>query len=523
MDRSTAQIKRRFRNYLILVQLLLLIVFVGVTFGGNYYFKKQTANQIGGIVSGLLKKGDHREVIYTLGSANMENFSSIAYFDKRGRRVFSLPASLNNFEFNKNKFLYNSVEHQVFFEESSNSEIVGRLKFSFSSKGAIAFGFALWFLALFMTLPLTRRYFNMAISNAIGEVEQKRAKDLVEMASIIKHDLRGPMQSILMAVQTSKEMEQNSKEMILSGVSRIEKITRDLGQVNNIKSKDAEVPTQEDNQIGSLFLAVQSIVQEKTHTYRKVKGLNINAKFEDDSISKFVAIKESDLKRILSNLIDNSVEAFTEDQVSKNVELILKEDYLGINISIKDNGPGIPRNVMKNIGEKGNTYGKENGSGLGIYSSKKKLSEVDATFDVQTSDKGTSVIIGLKTAITPSWSIRSFKDLNTSSYVLLDDDESISERLRTDMGVLRGNTKHIDSFNTIHSFHSWESQNGQTDQVYLIDYDLKDPEKDGLDIIKELDKPNSYLFTNNFDDYFLQRACEKNGVQMIPKTILGWG
>ena len=67
MDSSTAKIKRKFRNYLILSQVLLLLIFVAVTFGGNYYFKKQTANQIGRIVSGLLKKGDHREVVYTLG------------------------------------------------------------------------------------------------------------------------------------------------------------------------------------------------------------------------------------------------------------------------------------------------------------------------------------------------------------------------------------------------------------------------------------------------------------------------
>ena len=454
----------------------------------------------------------------------MENLSSLAYFDKRGRRVFSLPASLNNFEFDTKKLLYSSVGYEILYGESKKSEMVGILKFTFSSRGAVGFGFALWVLTLILTLPLIRHYFNMAISNAIGEVERKRAKDLVEMASIIKHDLRGPMQSILMAVQTSKELEQKSKEMILSGISRIEKITRDLGQAKGIKKISEDDSTASATRsVGSLFLSVQTIVQEKTHTYRKVEGLKINAKFEDDSISKFVSMKESDLKRILSNLIDNSIEAFSDNQEGKNVDIILKEKSSNIQFLIKDNGPGIPKKVMKNIGEKGNTFGKENGSGLGIYSSKKKIIAANGSFDIQTSNSGTEVLIELEIAPTPTWSIKSYKTLKSNSYVLLDDDENVSERLRADTGVLNGRGKLINSFNTINEFKAWNQTNDGLNQVLLIDYDLKDSEKDGLDIIKELENPNSYLFTNNYDDYFLQRACEKNNVQMIPKTILGWG
>lgn len=369
----------------------------------------------------------------------------------------------------------------------------------------------------------------MAIVNAVSEAERKRAHDLVEMASVIKHDLRGPIQSILMAVQTSKGLEQDAKEMILSGVSRVEKITRDLGQANKKKEKDLVASNTKDQNAAkcSVFLATQEIIQEKTHVYRKIKGLNIYADFNDDSISKFTNIEESDFKRVLSNLIDNSVESFPGEQENKSVRLILSETLEGIELIVSDNGPGIPKAVMKKIGEKGNTFGKVNGNGLGLYSSQKKVLSANGSFDVQTSKSGTDIILGLNVSESPRWFAPSLKDISSSHYILLDDDESVAERFKSDSGALNAKSKKVDSFSTIQAFNDWKistSAFGDESFAYFIDYDLKDTKQDGLDVIRELGKTaKAYLFTNNFDDYFLQRACAKEGIKIIPKTVLGWG
>ncbi len=527
MSIELVEIKRQFRKKFVLVQALLALFLIFVSYTTNYYIKKQNAGQIARIVSRMVKKGEHREAIYTLGSAKLENFKSVGYFDMKGRRIFSLPSSLNNFDMAEGYFLSKTISEVIYFGESEGSQKVGVLKFNFHTGNAIVFGLILWVITLLLTFPVIRNHFNLVIRKLQLEGEKKRAKDLVELAGMVKHDLRSPLQSILMAVQTGESIDEQSREMILSGVSRIEKITQDLNAVK-IKEEQTEV---EDNikeiESCSLFSTVQEIIQEKTHTYRKVKGLSIRGNFNDASITSFIRFNDSDFKRVLSNLIDNAVECFDplneNKQVEVNISLNKSDD--SILIEIADNGPGMAKVVLSKIGEKGNTYGKENGSGLGIYSSRNKVLENGGEFQVNSSSKGTNVSMKVRKVDSPEWYVEDLNFSNNMNYVILDDDESVIERFKNDKGALDAKSKSITSFNNIDDFTSWYEENDDLQEpVFFIDYDLKNSTKDGLDIISSIgENYRKYLFTNNFDDFFLQRICSKQGVKIIPKTILGWG
>jgi signal transduction histidine kinase len=527
MSIELVEIKRQFRKKFVLVQALLALFLVFVSYTTNYYIKKQNAGQITRIVSRMVKKGEHREAIYTLGSAKLENFSSVGYFDMKGRRIFSLPSSLNNFDMAEGYLLSKTISEVIYFGESEESQKVGVLKFNFHTGNAIVFGLILWVISLLLTFPVIRNHFNLVIRKLQLEGEKKRAKDLVELAGMVKHDLRSPLQSILMAVQTGESIDEQSREMILSGVSRIEKITQDL---NAVKIKEEQSEAQENGkeiESCSLFSTVQEIIQEKTHTYRKIKGLSIRGHFKDSSITRFIHFNDSDFKRVLSNLIDNAVECFDPLDEHKQVEVnvTLEENADSILIEIIDNGPGIPKIVLSKIGEKGNTYGKENGSGLGIYSSRNKVLENGGEFKVKSNSKGTNISMRFRAVDSPDWFAEDLNFSNNMNYVILDDDESVIERFKNDEGALGAKSKSITSFNNIDDFTSWyEGKDDLQEPVFFIDYDLKNSTKDGLDVISSIDSSyKKYLFTNNFDDFFLQRICSKQGVKIIPKTILGWG
>ena len=194
-------------------------------------------------------------------------------------------------------------------------------------------------------------------------------------------------------------------------------------------------------------------------------------------------------------------------------------------IEIVDNGPGMPKIVLSKIGEKGNTYGKENGSGLGIYSSRNKILENGGEFRVKSNSNGTNISMKVLVVDSPEWFAGDLNFSDKVNYVILDDDESVIERFKNDEGALGAKSKSITSFNDIDDFTSWyEANNDLQEPVFFIDYDLKSSTKDGLDIISSIDENyKKFLFTNNFDDFFLQRTCSKQGVKIIPKTILGWG
>jgi hypothetical protein len=151
MSIELVEIKRQFRKKFVLVQALLALFLVFVSYTTNYYIKKQNAGQITRIVSRMVKKGEHREAIYTLGSAKLENFSSVGYFDMKGRRIFSLPSSLNNFDMAEGYLLSKTISEVIYFGESEESQKVGVLKFNFHTGNAIVFGLILWVISLLLT------------------------------------------------------------------------------------------------------------------------------------------------------------------------------------------------------------------------------------------------------------------------------------------------------------------------------------------------------------------------------------
>lgn len=70
-----------------------------------------------------------------------------------------------------------------------------------------------------------------------------------------------------------------------------------------------------------------------------------------------------EFKRVIINLINIAAEAI------ENVgEVIISVTHAGksVTIEIKDNGKGIPKAVLPKLGERGFSFGKQAGTGLGL-------------------------------------------------------------------------------------------------------------------------------------------------------------
>src|SRR5699024_6676865 len=70
---------------------------------------------------------------------------------------------------------------------------------------------------------------------------------------------------------------------------------------------------------------------------------------------------------ILGNLIDNAFDAFRDapTSLSREVTVSIREEDLGLILSVDDTGPGMNPEVLSHIFERGySTKGKERGTGL---------------------------------------------------------------------------------------------------------------------------------------------------------------
>jgi sensor histidine kinase regulating citrate/malate metabolism len=95
-----------------------------------------------------------------------------------------------------------------------------------------------------------------------------------------------------------------------------------------------------------------------------------------------------DICGILGNLIDNAIHA-VENVKDGKILVSLKEDIRTYIFKVKDNGAGIPKNIVEKIFDMGFTTKGNEGSGIGLAVSKRKLAEKGGDIKFTTGSKGT--------------------------------------------------------------------------------------------------------------------------------------
>lgn len=209
------------------------------------------------------------------------------------------------------------------------------------------------------------------------------AKAALEVARHVAHDIRSPIVSLQVALNAiQKKIDPKIRGVLNHSAQRISDIADD---VINQHSKEADISIQKLPM--SVRLALTEMISEK----ELLGKANLNLKFlAHDS---FIAMRVSDFKRVISNLIDNSLQAVASDG-KIDVTLTTIEDEC--QISIADNGVGIPQPVLKRILEIGGTFGKVNGKGMGLQWAKKTIESHGGRFLMaSTQGQGTEVTLTL--------------------------------------------------------------------------------------------------------------------------------
>lgn len=102
------------------------------------------------------------------------------------------------------------------------------------------------------------------------------------------------------------------------------------------------------------------------------------------------------LEQVLINLFQNALEAL-EGRDDARVQVSVEETADGVTVSVSDNGPGIPPDILKSLFTPFNTS-KEKGLGLGLVISKDIVADYGGRVEVASGDSGTRFIIHLSRA-----------------------------------------------------------------------------------------------------------------------------
>lgn len=378
-------------------------------------------------------------------------------------------------------------------------------------------------------------YANQLIDRILSYEEAYRKEvqlsALGKLAAQVAHDIRSPLAALNSVLKDASQLPEEKRLMIRGAVGRIGDIANNLLEKNRQSKTSAGQsaekdgpPPQEPIESHLLSSLIEPVITEKRLQFRDKLEVGIDSNLGADSYGLFAKIQLVEFGRVLSNLINNSVEAMGR---SGSVVLSLLHEDARVVIKIRDTGKGIPPEMLAKLGQRGATHGKAGGSGLGLYHAKTTMESWGGSLNIQSEvGKGTTLTLTLPQAEPPGWFVSSLKLFANSPVVILDDDTSIHQvwKWRFESSQVKEYGITVSNFSAPAGLREWFKSNPEESKkaVYLFDYELLGHKETGLSLAEELgviDK--TILVTSRYEEPDVMESCKRLGLRLIPKNLAG--
>ncbi|HXT83487.1 MAG TPA: HAMP domain-containing sensor histidine kinase [Verrucomicrobiae bacterium] len=348
--------------------------------------------------------------------------------------------------------------------------------------------------------------------------EKSRIEAIGKIMFQVAHDIRSPLAALNILTMQDTPINEQSKVLMRNAVNRIRDIANDIVDKNRDFRK-VHV-NMNDTSVQLLAAIICPLITEKRLQFRSSPKVNIEFELTPDNYGVFVKIQLSEFKRMLSNIIDNAIEALSGNGT---VSVRIYNNHNFIRLVVSDNGRGIPPALLNQLGQYGVTYNKQFGSGLGLYHAKKTMEQFNGKLEIISElGKGTDVIMTFPYASIPKWFYPRFEITEKSTLVILDDDITIHQLWRERFKNIESKIFMI-NFTAPDDFFDWKltNQSRSMSFLYLIDLKFLGHSKTGIKIIEECNiQKNSILVTSHFEDIDIHEQCEKLDIKIIPKDLV---
>ena len=231
---------------------------------------------------------------------------------------------------------------------------------------------------------------NIALQKRLINSEKKKNEALSSFTSLatqVAHDIRSPLAVLRILASDAHELSKDKMEMLQTALSRMNGIAEDLLEKNWALS-----PVSKELSVQSLMPLIEDIVAEKKIQFKDRPGIQIKTRFKSKDL--FAKIHAIEFIRVLSNAINNAAEALPEN--NGTIEIVASKSAQSFLIEVRDNGQGIPAEILPQLMRKGATFKKKSGSGLGLYHAKMTIEAWNGNIDLSSMPgQGTALRITL--------------------------------------------------------------------------------------------------------------------------------
>ncbi|CAM3633117.1 ATP-binding protein [Marinicrinis lubricantis] len=213
-----------------------------------------------------------------------------------------------------------------------------------------------------------------------------------QLAAGIAHEIRNPLTAIkgfLKLIHNENIHSDRYYQIIIGEMNRIEMIINEL------------LMLAKPNTLRKEYLDITELLEQVVKLMEPHALLNtIEIQQHFDFKYPKLFCDGNQIKQVIVNLMKNAIEAMPEGGrlciEGRNI------DAGTIQVKVKDEGHGIPRDILEKVGDPFFTT-KENGTGLGVLVSKQIIEKHKGTFYIHTDSKGTCIDIHLPTDFTKKY------------------------------------------------------------------------------------------------------------------------
>ena len=223
------------------------------------------------------------------------------------------------------------------------------------------------------------------VRQAYRSVELERDQALSTVAAQVSHDIRSPLSALNIVVAQLQDIPDAHRELIAGATARINAIANDL-----LKQK-IDMAAGDPSSSHSYESIVAQVVREKQLSLVESSRIQVSMRIDPGSSAK-IAVNHSDLARILSNLINNSIEASND---SGKIVVEAKTFRKHVEIEVHDEGKGIPKDHLTRLDFHGispSKPGTSSGTGLGLKHARDTVENALGRLEIRSKvGKGTHV------------------------------------------------------------------------------------------------------------------------------------
>lgn len=500
---------KAFEQKQIVVSGLFLLFLAGLAIVFNTLHLQSVAEENTRFLSRMVRIGDFREASLILQQARLSSFTKIQYKSTEPGRSFVIPPKAEIFTQDNflNKILRNEIPVRV--ELVTATHFSDEIIFEYERFRLVPYAILIWFILNMISIPQTRFLKRRLLEQFDRDIEIEKKIAKTEIAQQVRHNLRTPLAALMHIPSKLPKGVSRERELLELTISQIRDLISKLDDRPNFGFDDAYSI--------DIYSTLEQAKRELTAAFPK--GIEFVFDTEDIIASALVKHIPFELRSILGNIVNNSIEAIESDgKVIVRVQDLASE----VLISVTDNGVGIKPEILPKIFHKYFSEGKSNGSGIGLSHAKENIENWGGHIRVEsTLNVGTTVTVSLPIADRAKWYLPRLKFSSSSKIIVIDDQESALElwKMKFDESQIFNQVK-FSTCGKILEIDNAPLDLSAADLTYLVDHELSS-KTSGFELLKNTPSGSMRcLVTGNFDDTSLRESCASSGIYIIPKSTI---